>query len=92
MVLMDRYGTIYAAKIIKAGRFHHTSLLAGEPAAFAGEFEVLDGVIQWVNNYSGHYLTPESQLPQFLGRLSTLGVSTGSIKVIPFFEDPLAED
>jgi hypothetical protein len=46
--------------------FHHSSFLAGEPVAAAGEIRVSNGVLKTVSNNSGHYQPQPGYLIQFL--------------------------
>src|SRR5262249_36345001 len=53
--VMDAEGSFYASKFQEVGKFHHSSLLAGEPAAAAGELGVVKGEIKVLSDRSGHY-------------------------------------
>jgi hypothetical protein len=44
--------------------FHHSSFLAGEPVASAGEIRAKNGVLELVSNASGHYEPPKGLLFQ----------------------------
>lgn len=81
MLVMDRVGNLYAMKEQVRGLIHHSTLLGGEPVAFAGEFIVEKGVIQLVANKSGHYLTPTGFFSQFLDHLKRQGVDISQIKL-----------
>lgn len=37
-------------------RFHHSSLVHGQPVAAAGEMQVTDGVLEKISDVSGHYM------------------------------------
>lgn len=56
------------------GHRHHSSLLAGNPVACAGEIEVKRGRIVWLSNKSGHYLPGREHLLQVLAMLQKKGV------------------
>jgi hypothetical protein len=53
--VMNAAGEFFAAQRQIIGRFHHSSLAAGEPVAAAGEILVLDGLLFEISNKSGHY-------------------------------------
>jgi hypothetical protein len=53
----------------KIGKFHHSSLLGGQPVSMAGEIKATAGKIDWISNKSGHYRPTEVQLQQFLHHL-----------------------
>ncbi len=53
--VMDGQGNLYASTNHKVGEFHHSSFLAGEPAAGAGHIAVKQGEVVKMNNDSGHY-------------------------------------
>ena len=77
--VMDHDGNMYASTSHAVGKFHHSSFLAGQPVAAAGEIEVHNGVVTVVNRKSGHYRPTESQLNQVAEHLSSLGVSNFAI-------------
>lgn len=82
IVVMDPNGRIYASKQNKIFLFHHSSLLAGRDVAFAGELQVVQGVIQNVTNCSGHYMPPNALSQQFVDSLNKQGYS-GAVTVKP---------
>lgn len=51
-------GRVYASNRHVAGRFQHSSLLAGAPVAGAGELRVINGVLELISNRSHHYMPP----------------------------------
>jgi len=52
---MDADGTFYASMEQAVGEFHHSSLVAGDPVAAAGELDVGQGVLEALSDKSGHY-------------------------------------
>jgi len=46
--------------------FHHSSFLAGQPVACAGEIQVNNGILEAISNASGHYLPTPTHLYNFL--------------------------
>ncbi len=48
-------GKIYLSKNYEFGKFHHSSFLAGEKVAAAGEIYIERGVIKTITDGSGHY-------------------------------------
>ena len=53
--VMSENGKIYISKSNEYGKFHHSSFLAGEKVAAAGEIVIKKGVVKLINNCSGHY-------------------------------------
>lgn len=62
--VMDGDGNLYASKRHVAGVFQHSSLLAGQPVAGAGELRVRAGRLELVSNRSHHYMPPPDYLIQ----------------------------
>lgn len=79
IVVMDGEGNIFASLVQRVGEFHHSSLLGGKPAAFAGEIVVENGVLKAVNNMSGHYRPPARFLQQFMRFLQAEGVDVSGV-------------
>lgn len=52
---MDPTGRIYASNEQVIFLLHHSSLLAGNPVAAAGEIKIVEGEIKSINTCSGHY-------------------------------------
>lgn len=76
--VMDGDGAIYsAAKNVVS---HHSSFLAGGPAASAGHWSVLNGVVQWISNTSGHYQPPIDYCKQILTELKRRGINVTGIQ------------
>jgi hypothetical protein len=82
--VMDQEGRFYIHFKPEKGRIHHSSLLAGQPVACAGEILVFDGVLRAINNQSGHYQPPPAALRQALHALGTLGVDLKRVSVERF--------
>ncbi|MEN3943378.1 hypothetical protein WJU23_18905 [Prosthecobacter sp. SYSU 5D2] len=89
--VMDGAGEIYAKEAQAAlsqkdetGRgvhVHHSSFLAGEDVAGAGEMKVgQDGFLKEVTDRSGHYKPGEAQTTQTLSELETKGVNLNNVK------------
>jgi hypothetical protein len=73
--VMDHDGKMYASLYNVTGKFHHSSFLAGQPVAAAGEIEVHNGVVVNVSRKSGHYRPTEAQLSQVAQNLNSHGIS-----------------
>lgn len=67
--VMDKHGNVFASNHQELGRFHHSSLAAGEPVAAAGELGVKDGVVNFVSNASGHYRPGKEATMNFMRHL-----------------------
>lgn len=75
--VMAKDGTLYAAP--NGGttqNIHHSSFLAGHPAASAGTMVVVDGVVQKITNKSGHYGHRAGKMRQVLAELERRGIDT----------------
>jgi hypothetical protein len=83
--VMDRFGDIYAYPGPSIpGRLHHSSLLAGEPVAMAGDMKATGGRITDLSRETGHYETTLDMLNQFIGRLRWGGADVSQIKIEPY--------
>uniref|UniRef100_A0A7R9UDL4 Uncharacterized protein n=1 Tax=Pinguiococcus pyrenoidosus TaxID=172671 RepID=A0A7R9UDL4_9STRA len=60
-------------------RFHHSSLFAGAPVDFAGEFRVQNGRLTEINNKSGHYKPGKRETLKFLLHLQRNGVELSGV-------------
>jgi len=74
--VMDQHGNIYTSLGHEArpSHFHHSSLLAGHDVAMAGEIEVRNGQLKFINNQSGHYQPPNNLLTQAETHLKAQGL------------------
>ncbi len=79
--VVDGRGNIYASLEQKSGKIHHSSLLAGQPVAAAGEMKVIDGQLISVNNQSGHYRPPSETMDRLQDYLQREGVDTSNVRV-----------
>lgn len=70
----DENGDIYASKFQEPGAFHHSSILAGEPVAGAGELQVVDGRLELISDNSGHYAPTRQYTMQIVNYLRSQGV------------------
>lgn len=70
--VMDGTGRIFSAA--KQDVEHHSSFLAGNPAAAAGCMKVVSGKVTYVNAMSGHYAPMKEDIDQFLAELRSRGV------------------
>lgn len=62
--VVDKDGNVFVSLEQQRGVFHHSSLGQGLPVAGAGEIQVEDGVLQFLNRQSGHYRPTPTQLAQ----------------------------
>ncbi|MFD0672824.1 hypothetical protein [Cohnella sp. GCM10027633] len=77
-------------------RFHHTSFLAGEDVAGAGELQVRDGQVELVSDASGHYQPESRQMMQTVQQLENNHVPVEQLGVEfigkPQFESEIGPD
>lgn len=60
---MDDMELLYSAnQPAKGGTFHHSSFLSGKPVLCAGELEIRNGKLLYIDNGSGHYRPNTQQL------------------------------
>lgn len=71
--VMDPVGRIYASNKHPVLLLHHSSLLAGNPVAAAGELSVIEGVIKKASSCSGHYRPSVDLTKQLTSALHRLG-------------------
>jgi hypothetical protein len=86
---MSPEGRIFFADADTAipGQFHHSSFLAGQPVAAAGELAIENGTIQSMTTASGHYRTGMSNLDQFIQELTHRGVpNANKIPLAPTYD------
>ncbi len=77
--VMDHDGNLYASTRWPVGKFHHSSFMAGQPVACAGEIEVRDGTLVEIDRDSGHYKPSEQQLTNVTNHLRQIGVANDFI-------------
>ena len=82
IAVMDADGNLYASKYQEVGKFHHSSLTAGEPVAYAGEIKVEDGLLTEISNRSGHYRPPQASVDQARQILEFFGIDFATLKQI----------
>ena len=85
--VMDAKGQIYVSFEAKPKKFHHSSLLAGQAVAAAGEVIIFQGQLYAINNQSGHYQPPPIVIKRVLSVLKAGGVSTQGVLVKHFGSD-----
>ncbi|WP_405136719.1 hypothetical protein [Nocardia sp. NBC_01388] len=78
--VMDRRGRIYASNEHGA-TLKHSSFLAGDPVAAAGELTVAEGRITLISDNSGHYRPPRRYTFQLIDRLKRQGIDVDDIAV-----------
>ncbi len=71
--VMSNVGNIHLSSHA-VGYRHHSSLLAGEDVAGAGELKVTNGKLTWISNKSGHYTPDAPHFLQVLHQLQKKGV------------------
>lgn len=77
--VMDRQGNVYASTVQEVGKFHHSSFLAGQPVAGAGELVVENGVVKLISNKSGHYRPTAEMNEQVLKTLEAQGIDVSKV-------------
>lgn len=73
--VLDQHGILYCSNKFRHFRFHHSSLVAGEPVACAGEIAVVSGMLFYLDNASGHYCPEARHLAQMDRYLREKGVN-----------------
>ncbi len=72
---MDQHGNIYSAPFHILGEFHHSSFLAGEPVAGAGELAANQGRVLLISDHSTHYRPARKFTQQVVDSLRRRGVA-----------------
>ncbi|TDD85593.1 hypothetical protein E1293_10835 [Actinomadura darangshiensis] len=75
LFVMDRLGNIYASRTFAPGGFHHSSFLAGGPVTAAGELTAVNGRLEMINDFSGHYKPNVEDMTRTIERLRAAGVA-----------------
>lgn len=79
--VFDQNHQIYLSFKAKQGKIHHSSLLAGAPIICAGEMQIFQGQLKYINNRSGHYQPPPRALKVLLHFLEKQDVNLKDVKV-----------
>ena len=79
--VMSKDGRIYVMQPGQKGRFNHSSFLAGEGVAAAGEITVQNGVVTYLSDRSGHYMPETEHTLQLVYRLQGRGADVTKMKV-----------
>ncbi|MFC5404961.1 hypothetical protein [Cohnella soli] len=77
----DKQAMLRNQKLQNMERFHHTSFLAGQDVAGAGELQVRDGQVELVSDASGHYMPESRQMMQTVQQLQKNKVSVEQLGV-----------
>ena len=84
---MSANGELWLSFESKVHYFHHSTLLAGQPIAAAGEMIIFQGKLFAINNQSGHYHPPPIVLKRVLKVLKAKGVNIKDLLVKTFGAD-----
>jgi hypothetical protein len=79
---MDKFGNIFvnfSQKFIK-----HSSFLAGKPVASAGWIEINSGVLEYIDDFSGHYQPKIYQSIQIINEILKNNINNWHFK---FYDD-----
>ncbi|MET9210749.1 MULTISPECIES: hypothetical protein [unclassified Nocardia] len=79
--VMDGSGDLYSSPHHVLGEFHHSSFLAGEPAAGAGEIDVRQGRVRLISDQSSHYRPARRYTEQVVDSLARQGVQVDDLQV-----------
>ena len=82
--IIDEKSRLYISKVKEFKKFHHSTLSNGRPVYLAGEIEVRDGVVTYLNNKSGHYQSGTETMLNGVSMLldSTIDLSKANIFVL----------
>ncbi len=81
--VMDKRGQIYILqeKFQRRGLQNHSSVLAGDHVAAAGDVVLKEGRIQFINNGSGHYVPEAPFFKQLIRQLQALNADLSEMKI-----------
>ena len=72
--VMDSQGVIYYSFDHRYGSIHHSSFLAGEAVASAGEMLIYQGMVYSISNKSGHYRPSAIAINRIIRQLTQMAV------------------
>jgi uncharacterized Zn-binding protein involved in type VI secretion len=72
--VMDTNGNLYASNYQKVWEYHHSTLGQGKDVAGAGNIEVQNGVVKYIDRGSGHYKPHPEHLQQTVDELRLKGL------------------
>lgn len=81
LVVIDRDHRIFALPFEERGRFHHSSLSAGQEVVFAGTMALSGGRIRELSDASGHYKPSVDQTLRVLKEFQRMGLDLSSMKL-----------
>jgi hypothetical protein len=74
-------GRFYTSRSAEAGKFHHSSFLAGRAVKAAGDWMVINGEVYMMAAMSGHYHPPLPALQEAIRDLQTMAVDMSEANV-----------
>ena len=80
--VMDLQKQIFISFDHEQNRFHHSSILAGQPVLAAGDMTIVQGRLLELSNSSGHYRPAPQSLNLVIQQLRSLGVAMESVKIV----------
>ncbi len=81
LIVIDKNFKIFTLPFEERGKYHHSSLSAGEDILFAGTVAFSDGYIRELSDLSGHYKPTPEQTILILKELRRRGVDLSHLKV-----------
>ncbi len=75
------YAFRHSLKAVPGGAFYHSSYTGGSDVLCTGCLTVENGVLTYLNNFSGHYRPAPHQLQLVVDHLRTMGVPLLNVKV-----------
>ena len=86
MYAMDEYGTLFAspaAGLARRGQYwNHSSFNAGKDVICAGMIKIHGGVLQYVDNNSGHYKPTRQHLHAMMTIIANEGINLAGTTVL----------
>ena len=83
--VMSDTGNIHVSSH-SVGYRHHSSLLAGQNVAGAGEMQVWNGTLRWISNKSGHYFPEVAHFLQTIHSLNKKQIPLGNVRLSFLFD------
>lgn len=81
LLVIDRDHRIFALPFEERGKFHHSSLSAGEEVLFAGTIAFAGGRVREISDRSGHYKPTAQQVLLVLKDLQRRGLDLSGMKL-----------
>ena len=81
LLVIDKNNNVYLLPFESRGKYHHSSLSAGDDILFAGTAAFHNGILREFSNSSGHYKPDSKQTLRVLKTLQKQGINLDNTKL-----------